>query len=88
MIFILGQINPAKSFCGKPRFLHADIVRKAQAELKVPNTVMIKTDDWISSAGLDVKMIMQVHDELVFEIAEADVNKARQQIENCMTTKT
>ena len=45
LLFILGQINPAKSFCGKPRFLHADIVRKAQAELKVPNTVMIKTDD-------------------------------------------
>jgi len=45
LLFILGQINPAKSYCGRPRFLHADIVRKAQAELKVPNTVMIKTDD-------------------------------------------
>ena len=45
LLFILGQINPAKSYCGRPRFLHADIVKKAQAELKVPNTVMIKTDD-------------------------------------------
>ncbi len=45
LLFILGQINPAKSYCGRPRFLHADIVRKAQAELEVPNTVMIKTDD-------------------------------------------
>ena len=45
LLFILGQINPAKSYCGRPRFLHADIVQKAQAELKVPNTVMIKTDD-------------------------------------------
>ena len=45
LLFILGQINPAKSFCGRPRFLQADIVRKAQEELKVDNTVMIKTDD-------------------------------------------
>ncbi|MFT5882076.1 MAG: hypothetical protein ACI9FG_000574 [Crocinitomicaceae bacterium] len=45
LLFILGQINPAKSYCGRPRFLHADIVRKAQQELKVPNTAMIKTDD-------------------------------------------
>jgi len=45
LLFILGQINPAKSYCGRPRFLHADIVKKAQSELKVPNTVMIKTDD-------------------------------------------
>lgn len=45
LLFILGQINPAKSYCGRPRFLHADIVKKAQAELKVANTVMIKTDD-------------------------------------------
>ena len=45
LLFILGQINPAKSYCGRPRFLHAGIVKKAQAELKVPHTVMIKTDD-------------------------------------------
>jgi hypothetical protein len=45
LLFILGQINPAKSYCGRPRFLHADIVKKAQTELKVANTVMIKTDD-------------------------------------------
>jgi hypothetical protein len=45
LLFILGQINPAKSYCGRPRFLHAGIVKKAQAELKAPNTVMIKTDD-------------------------------------------
>jgi len=45
LLFILGQINPARSYCGRPRFLYADIVKKAQSELKVANTVMIKTDD-------------------------------------------
>jgi hypothetical protein len=45
LLFIYGQINPARSFRGVPRFLHADIVRKAQQELRLPNAIMITTDD-------------------------------------------
>jgi hypothetical protein len=30
LLFILGHINPAKNFYGKPQFLHANIVRTAQ----------------------------------------------------------
>ncbi|MEY1660770.1 DNA polymerase I [Isoalcanivorax beigongshangi] len=41
----------------------ADIIKRA----------MISVDDWLQQAGLDVLMIMQVHDELVFEVAAADV---------------
>ena len=41
----------------------ADIIKRA----------MIAMDRWITESGLPVKMIMQVHDELVFEIPEADV---------------
>jgi DNA polymerase-1 len=37
---------------------------------------MINVDQWLMHAKLDVKMIMQVHDELVFEIATADVTVA------------
>ena len=37
---------------------------------------MISTDQWLFKEKPDAKMIMQVHDELVFEIAEA-------QLENC-----
>jgi DNA polymerase-1 len=37
---------------------------------------MIHLDQWIQSGELNVKMILQVHDELVFEIAENDVEKA------------
>jgi len=32
---------------------------------------MIDLHRWIHGCGLDIKMIMQVHDELVFEVAEA-----------------
>ena len=38
----------------------ADIIKKA----------MIEVDAWLSAENLDVRMIMQVHDELVFEVAE------------------
>jgi DNA polymerase-1 len=33
---------------------------------------MIAVQDWLPDSGLDARMIMQVHDELVFEVAEAD----------------
>ncbi len=40
----------------------ADIIKRA----------MLAVDRWLSGAGIDARMIMQVHDELVFEVAEAD----------------
>lgn len=37
---------------------------------------MINVDHWLAHAKLEIKMIMQVHDELVFEIAAQDVDHA------------
>ncbi|ACE84986.1 DNA polymerase I [Cellvibrio japonicus Ueda107] len=34
-------------------------------------TAMIAVDNWLVEAGLDAKLIMQVHDELVLEVAES-----------------
>jgi DNA polymerase-1 len=45
---------------------------------------MIKTDRWIQESKLDIKMIMQVHDELVFEIKESLIDKATREITHCM----
>lgn len=45
---------------------------------------MIHIDDWIGRSQLDLRMIMQVHDELVFEIAEDDIDSARSQIRRYM----
>jgi DNA polymerase-1 len=47
---------------------------------------MLAVDRWIADAAADVRMIMQVHDELVFEVAEADLQAARDAIRHCMTT--
>ena len=32
---------------------------------------MIAVDDWLTDSAIDAKMIMQVHDELVFEVADS-----------------
>ena len=45
---------------------------------------MINTDQWIRNSKLDIKMIMQVHDELVFEVKESEVTKASKEIARCM----
>ncbi|NIL18949.1 DNA polymerase I [Pseudomonas sp. AN3A02] len=38
----------------------ADIIKKA----------MVKVDNWLTASGLDAKVILQVHDELVLEVRE------------------
>ena len=42
----------------------ADIIKRA----------MIKVDDWLASSGLNARMTMQVHDELIFEVDAAQVD--------------
>jgi len=45
---------------------------------------MICVDEWLQHSRIDVKMIMQVHDELVFEVANDAVDKAKKHIRDCM----
>ncbi|WP_049631484.1 DNA polymerase I [Cellvibrio sp. pealriver] len=41
-------------------------------------TAMIKVQSWLDETGLDARIIMQVHDELVLEVAEAQLEPVRQ----------
>jgi len=52
----------------------ADIIKRA----------MIAVDGWIQSADHGVRMVMQVHDELVFEITEGQVEAAGERIRAAM----
>uniref|UniRef100_UPI003593E64B DNA polymerase n=1 Tax=Thiocapsa sp. TaxID=2024551 RepID=UPI003593E64B len=52
----------------------ADIIKRA----------MIATDHWIQSERPPVRMIMQVHDELVFEIAADAIEAAVARIRSAM----
>ncbi|MEE8364500.1 MAG: DNA polymerase I [Gammaproteobacteria bacterium] len=53
----------------------ADIIKRA----------MIDVHQWLIDDGDRTKMIMQVHDELVFEVAEADVERTRDAVARLMT---
>lgn len=53
----------------------ADIIKKA----------MITVQHWIDHSDIDLVMTMQVHDELIFEVAKADAEEARYRIDEIMT---
>ncbi|PRA59677.1 MULTISPECIES: DNA polymerase I [Pseudomonas] len=53
----------------------ADIIKKA----------MVAVDNWLTSSGLDAKVILQVHDELVLEVREDLVDQVREEIRGHMS---
>ncbi|MFZ5722134.1 MAG: DNA polymerase I [Pseudomonadota bacterium] len=52
----------------------ADIIKRA----------MIALDGWLTESGVDALMIMQVHDELVFEVATPAVEQVRRKAQEMM----
>ncbi|MED5558086.1 MAG: DNA polymerase I, partial [Pseudomonadota bacterium] len=52
----------------------ADIIKQA----------MIDVDAWLAEGEFDALMVMQVHDELVFEVAEAQVERFIEQVQTRM----
>lgn len=56
----------------------ADIIKRA----------MIAVDEWLQKEQPRVRMIMQVHDELVFEVHKDDLEKVAQKIHQLMETST
>ncbi|MCB1615392.1 MAG: DNA polymerase I [Pseudomonadales bacterium] len=54
----------------------ADIIKRA----------MIRVDNWLNTDSADAMMIMQVHDELVFEVAEQQIDKIVPEIIRLMSS--
>jgi len=52
----------------------ADIIKRA----------MIEMHAWLKDTKLDIKMILQVHDELIFEVKESDLSAAQEKILDIM----
>jgi DNA polymerase-1 len=46
---------------------------------------MLACDAWLTESGAAVKMIMQVHDELVFEVAEPQLQSTIDAVRNIMS---
>jgi DNA polymerase-1 len=47
---------------------------------------MIRIQNWIEEEKFSTKMIMQVHDELVFEVPEGELSRALPMIQEKMET--
>ncbi len=47
-------------------------------------TAMIRIEEWLKTCPFDIKMIMQVHDELVFEVAEDQIETVKPHIRELM----
>ena len=52
----------------------ADIIKRA----------MVRVDAWLTESGAPARMIMQVHDELVFEVAQEAVEEVRERVSTLM----
>lgn len=84
-----------------PEINHSNAQRRQYAERTAINApmqgtaadiiklAMIATDQWIQESAADIRMIMQVHDELVFEVQQAKtadfVSKIRETMEGVTT---
>ena len=52
----------------------ADIIKRA----------MLAVDDWLTESGLDAKVIMQVHDELVLEVEDSIIETVSAELQRLM----
>jgi DNA polymerase-1 len=56
----------------------ADIIRRA----------MVRMDDALASANLQAKMLLQVHDELIFETAQSEADATIELVKDIMENAT
>ena len=57
--------NAHLKLCTPMQGTAADIIKRA----------MIAVDKWLPESGIAASMIMQVHDELIFEVDDADIDR-------------
>lgn len=79
----IGEKNPARKSFGERAAINAPIQGTAADIIK---RAMIRVPRALSDAGLDAKMLLQVHDELLFEVPEAQIEKTTQVVRGVMET--
>jgi len=75
--------NPQRRAAAERTAINAPMQGTASDIIKI---AMIAVDRWIRESGAEVRMIMQVHDELVFEVAEAEIERSLEAIRERMQT--
>ena len=78
----LGSGNPRVRAIGERQALNAPIQGSAADIMKL---AMINVDKALIDEGLETRMILTVHDELVFEVPEGEKDRAAKVVEREMT---
>ncbi|MHB8345673.1 MAG: DNA polymerase I [Acidiferrobacterales bacterium] len=78
----INAANQARRQYAERTAINAPMQGTAADLIKV---AMLAVDSWLLGSGARTRMIMQVHDELVFEVPEAELETATRQIRRCMT---
>lgn len=79
----IGEKNPARKSFGERAAINAPIQGTAADIIK---RAMIRVPRALSDANLDAKMLLQVHDELLFEVPEKQIEKTTQVVRGVMET--
>jgi DNA polymerase-1 len=77
----LGSGNPRVRAIGERQALNAPIQGSAADIMKI---AMIQVEDALDAGDLDARMILTVHDELVFEVPEDEIDRATKVVEENM----
>ncbi len=77
----LQSSNPRVRDMGRRMALNAPIQGTAADILKL---AMIKVDRTLQTSGLDCTMVLTVHDELVFDVADADLERSEPVVRDAM----
>ena len=79
----MGSSNHARRQAAERAAINAPMQGTAADIIKL---AMLAVDGWITEQNLQMRMIMQVHDELVLEVSEDDVDQARSMLNSLMTS--
>ncbi len=74
--------NPARRNFSERAAVNAPLQGAAADIIKL---AMIRVPKALEEAGLDARMLLQVHDELVFEVPEAELDRTIQVVSNIMS---
>jgi len=77
----IGSANQARRQGAERQAINAPMQGTAADLIKL---AMIAVQDWLEKEGLATKLIMQVHDELVLEVPDAELARVKPEVERLM----